>query len=407
MRRVLKFTGFLFLLLLVYQFVVIYLEDSHVVEYKITSDGLEFNIKEEYRKNSYLSGYFINVKNGNNDFVFYLDNKYNKQKKVVKDIKYLKKDDYFCVYPVPMKEDLNIDILCSKDNKLYDAQYVINEGVDLSSLVNNLEKYSLYKSSNKTTSYTNTLFYKNNLAPKEIVVMYKYKNMFVYNKENDKVNNIELFDSDLYDNKLSAYTEGYYFTPVKNGADIGSYIIVNMVDGKKREIYLDDHMSYNSYNLGVVDNKLYVFDLTNKVEYEFRTDSSYKVVGTVKSGFKAYVNGKWEKVSVTEFTDKNIKFSTNLDINKKYDQIYDAKSFYYIIRDKKVYKIYKNDLNVEIYLGTITNNNDIFANNDKLYYIDNGYLYKFDKYGNKKIAYDNELKYNKENMVYAFINNKS
>ena len=59
--------------------------------------------------------------------------------------------------------------------------------------------------------------------------------------------------------------------------------------------------------------------------------------------------------------------------------------------DNKVYKVYKNNYDSRIYLFTIKEHSNVFASGNNLYYISGNTIYKYDKYGLKKVLVDDEL----------------
>ena len=397
MKRAIGFTIIFTLLLFIYQFVVVFLENGHEITYILETKNNKYEVKESYLKQKDIDGYFINIKNGDKQYNFFVKNQYNKQKKIIKEIKEYEKDGYFCIYPVPMKKDTNIDIVCSYKNKYYNAAYVKTK-VNIDSFIKEYEDVNKYKIRTKSTNEVSDNFYESNIDNNEYVALYKYNSFIVYHNKN--VKRVSMYFKDIYINNIGEYLDFYYLSPNSVTDQTEEYLLVNLKDATSRIIYLDRKFSPNSYNVGVVDHKLYVFDIDNKIEYEFDTYGNYSIVGDPKKGYRFYENNKWESVPVTKFTEEKAVFKKDIEVPFKYDEIYDTNEFYYVIKDNKLYKVYKNDLEHEIYLYDIGNHFNVKVYKNNLYYIKDGYVYKYNKYGNRKIAYDNELKYNYNKIMY-------
>ena len=61
MKRAFSFALIFLIFVLIYQFVIIFFEQSHEVEYKILSKDKEFEIEEEYRKHEKDDGYYSTI----------------------------------------------------------------------------------------------------------------------------------------------------------------------------------------------------------------------------------------------------------------------------------------------------------------------------------------------------------
>ena len=397
MKKAIGFTLIISLLLLVYQFVVLFLENGHEITYVIETANNSYEIKEIYVKEKDIDGYYINVKKDNNKYSFFVKNQYNKQKKIIKNIKEFEKDGYFCIYPVSIKKDDNIDIVCSYNNNTYSASYVKTK-INMDSFIDEYEDINKYKIDNKKASNVSDFYYESNIDKNEYVALYKYNSFVVYNNKNKK--RVSMYFKDVYVNKLGAYLDYYYLSPNSSNSVTNEYLLVNLKDATSRVIYLDRQFSNNSYNLGIVDHKLYVFDLDNKIEYEFNTYGEYSIVGDPKKGYRFYENGKWESVPVTKFTESKAVFEYKYNVPFKYDEIYDAREFYYVINNNILYKVYKKDLDNMIYLCNIGKHTNVKVYKNNLYYLKDGYIYKYNKYGNRPIVYDNELKFNDNKIMY-------
>lgn len=404
MKKALSFVIIFLILLLTYQFIIIFFEKSHKITYKLLASEKEFEIIEEYRKNDDEDGYFLNIKHNNNQYVYYIKNNYNKQKKVIKDIKYYEKDNYLCIYPVT--QDHNIfEILCSDEKEIYSFDY-INKKIDISEFLTQLKIQNYYATDEINKIEKNGIyFYKNNFYENEYLSLYHYKNLDIYNS--GEINSYNFSDQDIYQNDLGVYIDEFFLIPIiRNNKIQDKYLIVDSINSSTKTIYFDELLSNKIYNIGVVDKKLYIFDLINKTEYEINTNGTYQVIGNEEKGFKKYKDGEWVNASITEFTQEMITFSDekiNIELDFSYDNIYETQKHYYILENNKVYKIYKKDLTKRILLFEISNNyNNLLVNNDRIYFIIDKYLYRYDQYGSKRLIENNDFKFNNQNIYCVY-----
>ena len=164
---------------------------------------------------------------------------------------------------------------------------------------------------------------------------------------------------------------------------------------------MTDILSKNTYLNGVIDDKLYIFDPKNLVQYEISDDSNNPRKIGDKSINAQYYNGTWQ-----DFKDTEIKFVK--DYSKveelkqyKYTEIYETDRYYYLNNAGEISRLYKNDLSKRVVLFKLDNLRSITVNKDTVYFIigDTLYYYNENK-GIKKIIQRNEFNYNYKN-IYA------
>ena len=404
MKRVVGLVLIFLLVVFVYQFVIVLLQEGHDISYKIASDNIEFTINETYKKEKREDGYLIDIKSSDNkEYVYYLNNNYNKQKKIIKKIATFQKDDYMCIAPTTIDGKLVEEILCNDGKDVSSYEYV-NSKVDISAFLDQLNLRQKYVD-NKTGEMNedNVKIYKNNFYDNEYLEVYRYKYLAVMNK--GVYNTYTFSQNDIYKNDLGVYINNYFIVPIVNKNQITDYYIIDVKAGTNRVIFLPTAISKNIYNIGVVDNKLYIFDLNNKEEHVIDPkDATHEVIGDVNSGFKFYENGKWVDKNVTDF-NKEMKFGENTtppQLPFSYDNIYESDNQYYLVDGNKVYKVYKNKVDYRILLFEINNYNNLTISKDRIYYIKDSTLYRFDKYGTKTLVNNNEFKYNNTNIYYVY-----
>ena len=190
------------------------------------------------------------------------------------------------------------------------------------------------------------------------------------------------------------------------GQPTPKYLLVDSAELQHEIIYFDNPLSNKLYNIGVIDNKLYVFDLTYKTEYEINTNGTYKVLGDIDKGFTKYVDGKWVDASITDFTKDRIKFyeeEKKVELNYNYDRIFETENYYYTLVGNKLYKTYKKDITKRVLLLELNQNyNNLQVEEGRIYYIVDKYLYRYDKYGVDILVENNEFKYNNTNIYHVY-----
>ncbi len=404
-KRVVSFVVVSFILVLIYQFVVIYFEKGHSIEYSVSGNNIEFKVLEKYKKTDLEDGYTITITSPDNrQYSYYVKNNFNKQKKIITEVKIYNKDSYQCLYPVTVN-NAETEVLCSDGKETYSSEYT-NKKINIEEFLNELnikDKYTDSKS--KTLKDGQVTIYSSNLYDNEYLEIYRYKYLLTYNK--DKKNNFNFSSKDIYTNELGQYVDNYFLLPIVNvKKEVNEYYIVNVKKGDYKYITINQTLSNNLYNIGVVDGKLYGFDLKNKIEYVVNPNSgSFEVIGTVNKGFQFYEDGKWVEQSVTDFTENKIKITTTSkvdDIKFNYDQIYESDNAYYLIDNDKVYRVYKNAKEVRVLLFEENKYNNLIINKDRIYYIKDNYLYRYDQYGTKALVDNNEFKYNNTNIYYVY-----
>ena len=405
MKRAISFVIIFIIFALLYQYTIVYLQNGHDVKYEIESNGKVFKIQENYKKNAEQNRYlfYITVDN-TKEYIFNIDNKYNKQKKVIKDIKYFEKDKYTCIYPITDLSKEDFEIQCSDGKEIYSYDYV-NKITDISEFLSVVKDKNKYEDKvlNKTKE-NNALFYIDNFYSDEYLTLYRYKYVNLLN--NGKLLNLNFSETDTYFNTYSVYINNYLLIPLVNEKtkEITKYVSIDSVKMGLETIFLETPLSNNIYNIGVSNDKLYVFDLKNKKEFEISPLGGYKVIGSVEQGFKLLEDGKWVEKSITEFTQNKITINEKpkVDLSYEYDEIFETKKAYYIIDNNKLYKIYKDNLNIRVLLLDVSNYKNIKIDNDRVYYINDTELYRYDKYGIKKLVTHNEFKYNNHNIYNVY-----
>lgn len=340
---------------------------NYKIEYKINN----YNIKETYKDKKY---YFeINGKN-NYNFDIYLKRTFSKHK--ITNIKEIEKDDTSCI--VPISDDLKTYPLCYKNGEYIDYNLL------------DIEELEEYKSNRIMIEKPKDDFiYYDNLNNNEFVALWNYKGYIIMHNNTYKY--VEMFKKDKYDNTLSYIIDNtIYMANYDEEHEYTKLIKLNVENYKQETIDLKTTIDYDSYIVGHIKNKLYIFDNKHTVLYEINLkNNKVKVIGNNQIGFKKYEDGEFVNCSKTEYKINKIKYNKTSSI------------YTYTINTGLYKKIEGSKLNQKI------NNNDVkiieeYQNN--LYYTLNDEFYRYNpKDGSEKIFYNYELAFNSDNMIYLYI----
>ena len=105
-KKKIKIIIILFLLIIP----ILFLRKVYIREYDIIYEKNKYIINEIYKYKDKTDTYEINIKNKTQEFTYILNNDFNKNKKIIKNIKVYKEDNLTCILPIYTKKI---------DNKLY------------------------------------------------------------------------------------------------------------------------------------------------------------------------------------------------------------------------------------------------------------------------------------------------
>lgn len=400
MNKKIKYILIIILIIFIIFFLHRIFKTHHKISYNLNK---KTSITEEYIKNKDNNYYLLSIKIKNKEFLYDIDNKFHKKKRIVKQVKTYEKDNTLCIYPMLIDNSI-LDIECNIDNKLY-SYASVKDKVDLKKLTKSIKNYSEknYKNDTKTTKKYNDITIYNNLEKEENILVYNYKELIKIKSNSDEV--IKFSDFDIYNNNMGILINNLYVVPkYSKKPEISSYYIIDIIKNKKHEIKLKNKLSTSIYINGVVDDKLYIFDKSNIIQYVI--DPKTKKIK--KSGDKTsikYYDGKWIDYNPYEYVKKELKFNY-IEENKmpfEYKQIYQtSKYYYYYDKYNNFYKVYKNNLKSPIFLFNQSDIKEISIINDKIYFLIEDTLYRYDEYGIKNILKRKEINYNSKNIYSVY-----
>ena len=353
----------LIIFLLVYlglKYTIFILDKGHTVNYNIGN----FNIKETYSSKD--NNYYFKIKSDKFTTNFQIKENYKKSEKIIKKIYYKKIDNYKCLFPVFKGGKQLIDIMCTKDNIIYYENMLNNKNIE-----KEFKKYGYnnkYKDKAKQISISNTQsIYKENIQKNTYIALETYKGLKLFN---GKETEIRLFENDVYKKPISIFTDKYYLVADYNSEyTFNKMHLVNIINGEKITIRSYDDITFDSYIMGEVDGKIYMFDKENNKQYEI--DLEEKMINQIgnKNTIK-YYNGKWTTATLNEAKSEK-KFTTYKDI-QGYEKVDKNNNYYYFYKkDNNKYQVYradKNNKNLKTYLFDTTDLTNITYIKDNVYY---------------------------------------
>ena len=361
------------------------------INYNIKVNGSKLKIKEEVK----LNNYYITIKTNHNKYPIRIYSSLNNKRKVVKDIHFYKDEKIECILPI-INNEIYIDMMCYKDNILYDYYKIKGENPSLDKYVSSIDEYNINKFSNneKKTKTIGTVKYNIFDNFKNIVAITTYNGLIINDKQ------VKLFNDDIYVNDLSAFVDNYYVVvDYEKKYTFNDFYIVDLNTAKVNKLTSKEDISYDSYIQGIVDNKIYLYDKDNEKQYEINIiDKKINIVSN-NNYIKYYSNKKWEKMNKAK-ANKEIYFNyESLDnLFTSYDNVKEIDNYYYLFKKDgisyKLYRIDKNNIDIYKYILNVPTTN-IYFNNNYLYYVYKDKLYYYsDNTGLKTLLENSELKFN-------------
>ncbi len=339
-----------------------------------SSYKLNYKINEYYVNNTYKNGrYYFEVHDDKYkyNFDFYDSKKFVKIK--IKDIKKIEGEDFHCI--VPIIKNIDTYPLCYKNDEYIDYNLIENE------LLNGYKNQD-YKTSSEVFEYFN------NSNKKVMIALYNYNGFYLMYE--DEVKEIDLFETDQYDNSLSVLIKNKILLPnYDQKHEFNEFILLNLETSKVKKIKTKYDIDYDSYIAGINKNNVYLYD--NKYEklyrINIRTNKVVLLSNLVKIEDQKEIPAlkKEYKNKITFFNKKTTFYTYEESENVLYKMINDNKELKEIIFVGKT-QIIKED------------KNDIYFVSD-----DNLYVYN-SEYGVKTIFHYFELNF-LEASKYIFVFN--
>lgn len=412
MKKILPVLVLLAFIAFCYQFIISCFITEHKVVYSlISSNQKHYTIEENYQKvdKKHYYSFAIYNKNKKKKYLLSIERDFNKQERVITDIKYYKKNQLECVFPI-YKREHTYDAACLLDGKQVSPFYLIKQ---------NNEDFSYIAKKFSDDGYDEIYYQKDIVPDKEgnlsvyydyipenyTFAVWNYRGIYLFDFKD--FNKVRFLNSDHYENTLSSVVGKYYVTintdNEKKQLNYYQIILYDMVEDKKS--VLDVDISQDSYFNGVSDGILYITDPKNEKQYQL--DPNKKKIEEVEKLYRVS-NGKLKDAGNDFFDSPKVDslLVSNRNITKLYhteDIKKNRNDYYFKTDDGKLYRVIQNDYQHPILLCQFDDIREWQVHEDGVSFIVDDTLYFYsDVYGLKPILINPEFKYNYKN-IYSFI----
>ena len=368
---------------------------------------MHYTISEQYQKDGEHHYYSFVIRFKDDYYTMAVEKDFSKQDRVITDIKYYKKNNLKCIFPI-YKRDYTFDASCILDEEQVSPSYLIqSENEDFSYIVQKFAKdgyNEMYYEINKHPEKEENLSLYYDYIPKDFTfAIWNYKGIYIL--KNDEFEEKIFLNDDHYENNLSTVVGKYYVTvnTDNEGKQLtyNQLIIYNLQDGGKTLV--DVTLSQNSYFNGSYENELYITDLDAKKQYVL--DPRKKELVEVSSE-KEIVNNKLKKAGKNFYN--SLKVDTGRYENKMITSLYKTTDiqksdddFYFKTSDGKLYRVIQKDYEHPVLLCQFEDIKEWSAHDHGVSFIVDDTLYFYsDFYGLKPIMINPEFKYNSKNIVH-------
>lgn len=413
MKRMFQLLIILFLIYFGIEFIYNFLGDGHDVNYTLNINNVEIKIHEILSLNGEeADNYFLDITKGEVSIPFKIYNTYSKRQKIVKNVTFFEDNNNVCAYVELKEEETNSNIKCIRNGIAYDYIDFKGKSSKIDSMIDELKiDFSRFQSdkSKTITKFSNMSVYPNDFPKNMYMILENYRGVYLLGSEvNNYIRTIQFFNQDVYNPVLSAVVGKYYVVANYNANhEFHEFHLLNLVVGDTTKFKFDSYISFNSFVQGVHDNKLYIVDKDNKVQYVVDPYKKTVNVNTdINNMAEVYKNGKREAVNVNEIIDKKIVFTNEFSEygGKTYSRVLldgtDKSGTYYLFEksgDKyDVYLVYTGS-EVKTYAFTTSSKDTIQISNSYVYYLDEDVVMVYSpSFGKKEVLKNTELKYNSD-----------
>lgn len=402
---------FLFFIYFALQAAFYFFGPGHEVNYLVNG----YSIKESYTNNkkNEIQNYFFEISKDQNKFYFQIFESFNNESKIITDIKFYNDNNYACILPIFKNEKVLTNLYCINDNVVYLYEYIKGKNPQLDAFYDTVSDLFIKENLSDVDTTSNITLYKNNMLPNHAVSFETYKGYVYATSKRKSLNAKNIFDNDIYDKYLSTYVDNNYVT-VDYAEKYGysNVYIYDILSGKEQKLIFTSNLEKDSYIQGVKDGSLYIFDRSNKKQYEINTRTNVILeVGNVDTGIKMYQHGKWERISAYECINDKVIFSNSQGEENGYFYLASVGGnnsgyTYYYKNEQDMYSIYRvNNQNKDqvTYLFKTKYLDKVIVSHEYVFYLDDAYLkYYSDKTNIRTLVSNSELRYN-ENLKYQII----
>lgn len=418
MKKMIGLLIFLFVFYFGLQIFLVVIGKGHDINYELKSGENVILVNEKYNSNGKDEDNYVLTINVDNVFFEYLTyENFRKSSEILKEVKYFK-DDYFkCIFMKFRNDKVITDVICNNGTYMIPYHNITGATPQLKQFVDSLSEDG-YLIKNWTDDidnvqahlslvlYTDNMATNHNVAIAENRMLYKlyadgsitHKNIFSPSEE---------IVHGFIKNKYISYNTG-------NNTK-SEYQVHSLTSTSKKTINAKSNLGTQKV-LGSYGDSMYIFDVTNQVEYEVDIKSE-KVLEVASAGtkLKYYEGGKWKSIEAENYNIPINDFGTeyiNDYSDSQYAKIikngYDNGYYYgfkFVDGTYQVYRSVHDDMSNITYLFTTDNLTSVKFINEYIYYMNSNVIkYYSDMTGNRTLLYFDGL--NQDSIYNVFVEEK-
>lgn len=397
---------------LILQFFVHFFTNEHQVDYSLKVGNYSYLIHEDFKKdgNDHLYTFLI-TDQSDHVYTFNYSKNLDKQKEIIRDIKYYKKGQLECIFPIYKRENTG-DVTCNLNDQPVSYAYLKqNKNPELTAIISRLEDdgYSApswHDSGVATAEDRNLNIYYDSVPEDVVFTIWSYQGIYIV--RSDGIVRKDFLTKDQYENTQALLVDDVYviFDTDSSTTSYNQVYLYDVVHNGKSTLPLENPLSKDSYIQGAYHGKLYYVDMDSKKQYSLDPMmETVEEVGNKEKGFLILQDGKLETVSTTNFFEDEVYFTNqqkNSKLKKKYQAIdirKDGRFYYFQTKNGDFYRVFEEDLDHPLLLFHFEQVSEWKVKDGGIVLISDKSLYFYDDvYGLLQIAEYNELLYNYKNI---------
>lgn len=357
MKKYIAFISLIIILFLGY-FYFINKPKNYNTEYTIN----DYKIVESYNKEKKYYNYTLTKEDMTFNFVSQIS--YSSKRKLIKNIEEVKNDETLCVRPV--SENDSFEFICYKNGEYVDKYLAGVENVSEQKKMNRIANIDIYDDEHEFVIW-------NNKGYTSLLDNKKY----------------EFLNKESYDNLLT-YQMGKYLVVADYDQTrlFNKFYIYNNETKEVDSWELETDISFDSYFMGDIDEKIYLFDQKNKVQYSLDIEKKKIKITSDKEG-AIYFDKELGHKSLDSLAYNQVLFKKE----NKYN---------FILKDEKLYlRLYNNEQEIRISDKNI--DHIVYTTDEEVYYLvdEKLYSYRIGK-GEKLLLVNFEWNFTYLNKIFIF-----
>jgi len=400
MKKIKKFLFISILVIIIIITINKFMHQNHNFNYELEYDKYNVLIDETYNHNN--QQYYIKILVNNIEFDLKLYGKQVSKQKIIDEVLFYD-GEYKCILPLGNKFNI-VDMMCYKNDIIYNYSQIKGLDKKLDEYASNLKEYN-YNKWNKEESKINEEqsleIYNDSIN----IFITNYKG--IYSIKKGKIDDIKLFDKDIYNQRLNAFVDKYYAVLDYNEKyQFNKLYLINLENLTKEEIKIKQSISNNSYIQGIIDNKIYIYDTNN--EQQTVIDINKKEAKALnEEKIKYYSNNTWSDISKAK-ANKIILFDNSLNITYKDFKVLtkNVDNYYFYQEQDGYYNIYYSSLetpHIIKYMCKVKTLQNIKIADKQVYYRNEDSIISYsEQTGYQLLIKNKELKFNDSIKFYIY-----